>query len=130
MGNHCLVGPHSHIVGCIISNCVFLATGTSVFHGASIGSNSEVQVNGIVHLKTRLAPHTVVPIGWVTVGDPAVILPPQEHTEIWRVQKPLDFPGFVYAVARNPEEETMPMEEITRRRSKALSRHREDEFLK
>jgi len=54
MGNHCLVGPHSHIVGCIISDCVFLAIGVSVFHGASIGSNAEVQVNGILANFERL----------------------------------------------------------------------------
>ena len=33
-----------------------------------------------------------VPIGWIAVGDPAEILPPDQHERVWAIQKPLDFP--------------------------------------
>lgn len=123
--SHCLVGPHAHLVGCRLEDCVFIATGASVFHGARLGYGSEVRVGAVVHLRTRLAPHTSVPIGWVAVGDPAQILPPGEHERIWAVQKPLDFPRFVYGVERAQEGESN-MEEITRRLSEALGSHRDD----
>jgi carbonic anhydrase/acetyltransferase-like protein (isoleucine patch superfamily) len=127
LGKHCLVGPHAHVVGCRIEEGVFIATGATVLHGAHLSSNVEVRVNAVVHLRTNLPPDAVVPIGWIAVGDPAVILPPGKHDEIWAVQKPLDFPGFVYGVSRKAGEETMPaMKEITRRRSDALGRHQSD----
>jgi hypothetical protein len=84
-----------------------------------------VRVNGVVQLRTELAAHAVVPIGWVAVGTPARILPTEEHEEIWAVQKPLNFPHFVYGVERAPEGETN-MPDITARRSHALGRHRAD----
>ena len=83
-----------------------------------------MRVNGTVHLKTALPPETVVPIGWVAVGDPAEVLPPGEHERIWELQEPLDFPGTVFGVERGPAGEMMP--EMLRRYSGALGAHRED----
>jgi carbonic anhydrase/acetyltransferase-like protein (isoleucine patch superfamily) len=130
IGNHCLIGPHAHVVACTIADDVFIATGASVFHGADLGPKSEVRVNGVVHLRTELPADAVVPIGWVAVGRPAVILPPEKHDEIWAIQKRLDFPGFVYDVTREDNEQGMPrMTEITRRRSEALGRHSHDRVV-
>ena len=55
----------------------------------------------MVHLKTRLAPGTTVPIGWIAVGDPAALFPPEAHDAIWARQEPLDFPREVYGVDRH-----------------------------
>lgn len=76
LGDHCIVGPNSHVVGAQIGDEVFIATGAAIFHGAEIGRGSEVRINGTVHLRTRLESGSVVPIGWIAVGDPAQILPP------------------------------------------------------
>jgi len=123
IGNHCLIGPHAHITGATIEEQVFIATGASVFHGAHIGKGSEVRINGIIHLKTRLEPGSSVAIGWVAVGNPARILPPDKHDEIWEIQKPLNFPLSVYGLER-----TTPdlMVEITRRLSQSLGAHQND----
>jgi len=43
----------------------------------------------------------LVPIGWVAVGDPAQILPPDRHREIWAIQEAFDFPGTVYGLPRD-----------------------------
>ena len=101
LGSNCLVGPNAHVVGCTIDNEVFLATGCAVFHGAHIGAGSEVRIHGVVHLKTRLAAGTTVPIGWVAVGNPAQLFPASEHDAIWKVQEPLNFPLTVYAQVRH-----------------------------
>ena len=125
IGAHCLIGPHAHLVGCTLEDCVFIATGVSVFHGAYLEFGSEVRVNAVVHLRTRLPAHTSVPIGWVAVGNPFKMFPPEKHTEIWQIQKPLNFPEFVYGVKR-PAEGKSNMAEITQKRSLALGNHKED----
>jgi carbonic anhydrase/acetyltransferase-like protein (isoleucine patch superfamily) len=125
MGNNCLVGPNSHLVGCIVEDDVFIATGAAVFHSARLGKGCEVRINGVVHLKTHVGPGETVPIGWVAVGDPAQILPPQEHDRIWEIQKPLNFPLAVYGFERSE----VSMEKITRRLSDALGSHAADEVV-
>jgi carbonic anhydrase/acetyltransferase-like protein (isoleucine patch superfamily) len=101
IGDHCLIGPNSHVVGAQIADEVFIATGASVFHGAVVGKGVEIRINGTVHLRSRLEPGTIVPIGWIAVGDPTKILPPDRHEEIWALQEPLNFPEFVYGFDRN-----------------------------
>ena len=122
IGNHCLVGPNAHIVGCKIEDEVFIATGASVFHGAKIGARSEVRINGVVHLKTKLPEESSVPINWVAVGDPAEILPPNEHEKIWAIQKPLNFPLEVYGFERSAD----LMIKVTERMSDFLGSHLDD----
>jgi len=101
IGDHCLIGPSAHVTGATLEDEVFVATGAAIFHGAALGRGSEVRVHATVHLRTRLAPGATVPIGWVAVGDPARILPPDRHDEIWEVQKPLNFPEWVYGFDRS-----------------------------
>jgi carbonic anhydrase/acetyltransferase-like protein (isoleucine patch superfamily) len=125
IGNFCLVGPNAHLVGCTLEDEVFIATGAAVFHAAHIGTGSEVRINAVVHLRTILRPGQTVPIGWVAVGDPAQILPPDRHDEIWRVQEPLDFPLTVYGLDR--QDANMPA--ITRRLATVLASHRDDQKL-
>lgn len=86
-----------------------------------IAGNSPPAANGVVHLRTRLEPSATVPIGWVAVGNPTQILPPDQHETIWSLQKPLDFPGFVYGFDRNSPN---VMQEITTGLSAALGVHR------
>lgn len=128
IGNQTLIGPSAHIVGCRIEDCVFIATGASVFHGSHIGHGSEIRINGVVHLKTQLLPNTTIPIGWVAVGRPAQIFPPNEHDKIWKAQKPLNFPKSVYGIDRHPEGETI-MPQITIQYSEWLGTHRNDVIL-
>lgn len=127
IGDHVLVGPRAYLTGCAVEDNVFLATGSTIFNGALIGEESEVRVNGTVHLKTALPKGSLVPIGWVAVGDPAEILSPDEHERIRAMQEPLDFPGTVFGVERAPAGTMMP--EMTRRYAKGLGRHRADLIL-
>ena len=122
IGNHCLVGPHAHLAGCAVEDEVFIATGAAIFHGARLGKGSEVRINGVVHLKSRLPPGEFVPIGWVAVGDPVRILPPDRHDEIWAVQQPLNFPLSVYGFDRSEAD----MVKITKRLSDVLASHKSD----
>jgi len=125
IGSHCLVGPNAHVVGCTLEDEVFIATGASVFHAASVGRGAEVRINGVVHLKTVLAAGAIVPIGWVAVGDPARILPPGEHERIRAIQEPLNFPLTVYGLDRTEAS----MQKITRGLSDRLGGHALDEVV-
>jgi carbonic anhydrase/acetyltransferase-like protein (isoleucine patch superfamily) len=128
LGRAVLVGPQSYLVGCTVEDEVFLATGSRVFNGARISTRSEVRIGGIVHLRTVLPADTTVPIGWVAVGDPARVLPPDQHDQIWAIQRELDFPGYVFGLDRPPDGESI-MPGISERFGRALGRHRNDRPL-
>lgn len=128
IGNNVLVGPRAYLTGCTVEDEAFLAAGSTVFNLAAVGRRAEVRINGVVHIRTRVPPDATVPTGWVAVGDPAEILPPDRHERIWAVQKLLDFPRVVFGLTRpGPGEAVMP--ELTRRYAAALRRHARDEPL-
>jgi carbonic anhydrase/acetyltransferase-like protein (isoleucine patch superfamily) len=100
VGDNVLVGPHAHVNGATVRGGCFLATGAALFPGAVLGEGCEVRIHGVVQVNTVLPAGSTVPIGWVAVGDPATVLPPDQHEQIWAIQEPLDFPGTVYQVPR------------------------------
>jgi carbonic anhydrase/acetyltransferase-like protein (isoleucine patch superfamily) len=128
VGDHVLIGPGAYLSGCAVRDCAFLATGSRVFNGAIVGARAEVRINATVHLLTKLPEDATVPIGWVAVGDPARILPPEAHDEIWAIQEPLNFPKEIFGVDR-PEPGETRMPEMMARYCRALSRHRDDRVL-
>ena len=123
IADHVLVGPMASISGAVVEEEVFLATGTRVFNGAYLGARSEVRINGVVHLRTTLPPDSTVPIGWVAVGHPVQILPPDRHEEIWAAQRELDFPGYVFGLDRETPD---LMVQLTERYGRSLARHADD----
>lgn len=116
-----LVGPHAHINGATVGAGCFLATGCALFPGATLGAGTEVRIHGVVHANTRLPDDALVPIGWVAVGDPATVLPPDAHDEIWEIQRGLDFPQTVYGVSRDT-----PASERMRLQTEWYGAHRDD----
>ena len=128
LGDNVLVGPRAYLTGCDVADNVFLATGATVFNGARIGARSEVRINGVVHLRTVLPPDTTVPIGWVAVGEPAAIYPPQRHEEIWEIQQQLEFLRAVFNLEPPAPGETV-MPELTRRYGRALAAHFDDRVV-
>jgi gamma-carbonic anhydrase len=124
IGERVLVGPHAHVNGAAVDDEAFIATGASVFPGATVGVGAEVRINGVVQVNTRLEPGAVVPIGWVAVGDPAVMLSPERHDEIWAIQRELDFSGTVYGVRPGDG-----MREIMTRQSAFYAAHDGDRVI-
>lgn len=125
IGNHSLVGPNAHLVGCRLDEECFVATGAAVFHGAHLEKGSELRINGVVHVNSRLVAGASVPIGWVAVGNPAKAFPPDQHDAIWALQAPLDFPLTAYGIARDEAD----MRKITERVCSRLATHRDDEEI-
>ena len=121
IGNAVLVGPHAHLTGCEVEDAAFLATGCSIFNGARIGREAEVRINCVVQVNCVLAPRAEMPIGWIAVGNPAEIFPPEAHEQLWPVQKSMNFPRTVFGVERGT-----PPREIITRYARALRRKKND----
>ncbi|HEX4724734.1 MAG TPA: gamma carbonic anhydrase family protein [Pseudonocardiaceae bacterium] len=124
LGDAVLIGPHAHVNGATVEDEVFVATGAALFPGAVAGVGAELRINSVLHVDSRLTPGTVVPIGWIAVGDPARLFPPDRHDELWAVQRELDFPGTVYRVGRDTS-----MREIMARQAAFYGAHRDDRPL-
>jgi gamma-carbonic anhydrase len=124
IGDDVLVGPHAHVNGARVGDGCFLATSAALFPGCVAGAGSEVRIGAVVHVNTVLPPGTMVPIGWVAVGDPARIYPPDQHERIWEIQESLDFPGTVYGVTRDT-----PAAERMARQSAWFSAHLSDRII-
>jgi gamma-carbonic anhydrase len=124
IGDAVLVGPHAHVNGARIEDEVFVATGASLFPGSVAGAGSELRINSVLHVNSRLEEQTVVPIGWIAVGDPAELFSPDRHEELWEVQRDLDFPGTVYGVPRGT-----PMRTVMARQVEFYGAHRADRVV-
>lgn len=116
----------------VVSGDVTIGPGCQILHGAvitaeggpiTIGARSEVRINAVVHLRTVLPEGSTVPIAWVAVGDPAEILSPDRHEEIWAIQQGLDFPGYVFGLDRATPD---LMVQLTERYARHLARHADD----
>jgi carbonic anhydrase/acetyltransferase-like protein (isoleucine patch superfamily) len=128
IGNNVLVGPRAYLTGCEVEDNAFLATGATIFNGARVGTRATVRINGIVHIRTVLPPDAVVPLNWIAVGDPAEILPPNDHDRIWAIQRELNFPKYVFGIEGRPPIGKV-MSEVMPRYARALQLHNGDRLL-
>jgi gamma-carbonic anhydrase len=124
LGDAVLIGPHAHVNGATVEDEVFVATGASLFPGSVAGAGSELRINSVLHVNSRLRAGTVVPIGWIAAGDPAQLYSPDRHDALWEVQRDLDFPGTVYGVSRDT-----PMRTIMARQVEFYGAHRTDRVV-
>ena len=104
---------------------MFVATGASVFPGAVAGTRSELRINSVLHVGSKLAADSTLPIGWIAVGDPAQSFSPDRHAELWEVQRALDFPATVYGVSRDT-----PMRTLMARQTAFYGAHLDDRELR
>jgi gamma-carbonic anhydrase len=124
IGAAVLIGPHAHVNGATVEDEVFIATGASLFPGSHAGTGAELRINSVLQVNSRLLPGTVLPIGWIAVGDPAQLFSPDRHEELWQIQKTLNFPGTVYGVGRDAS-----MRDIMASQSMYYGEHQHDRQL-
>ena len=131
IGDFSLIGPHCHLNGTRIGAKVFIATQASLFPGSVVGDRAVVRIGGIVHVNTHLAPDTLVPIGWVALGHPVEILPPDRDEEIAQHLARLRFRETVYGI--DPEfdadSEGSPMPAIAERNALLYGKHTRDKIV-
>jgi gamma-carbonic anhydrase len=124
IGDDVLVGPHAHLNGSVVGDGCFIATGAALFPGSRLGRDVEVRINGVVHVNSVLDDGALVPIGWVALGNPAKIIAPWDHEEIWRIQEALDFPRTVYGLPRGAS-----ARERMERQTAWFGAHRDDRVI-
>ena len=124
LGDDVLVGPHAHVNGSVVGSGAFVATGAALFPGSRVGQNAEVRINAVVQVNTVLDDDALVPIGWVAVGNPARVIAPWDHEEIWRIQEALDFPRTVYGLPRDAT-----ARERMERQAEWFGAHRDDRVV-
>ncbi len=128
LGNRVLVGPHAYLTGCTVESHSFIATGAMVFNGARLGDACVVALGGKVHIDTELVAGTRVPIGYIAIGRPATIHPPENAPAVHEELARLDFMRFVFGVDTEGKERAEVMEEALARYSRALQTHRSDSY--
>jgi carbonic anhydrase/acetyltransferase-like protein (isoleucine patch superfamily) len=126
LGDRVLIGPHAHVNGAGIGDEAFVATGASLFPGSRLGAGAEIRINGVLHVNSTLPAGAELPIGWVAVGDPAQMFPPDAHDEIWAVQRTLDFAGTVAGVDSAKLGDRTAMSALMATYGALYGRHRDD----
>ena len=129
LGDRVLIGPHAHVNGAQVDDEAFVATGASLFPGSRLGAGAEIRINGVLHVNSVLPAGAELPIGWVAVGDPASLFPPDAHDEIWAIQRTLDFVGTVAGVDRAALAGESAMSALTATYAELYGRHRDDRPL-
>ena len=129
LGDRVLIGPHAHVNGAEIDDEAFVATGASLFPGSRLGARAEIRINGVLHVNSALPAGAELPIGWVAVGDPAQMFPPDAHDEIWAVQRTLDFAGTVTGLDPAALAGDSAMPALTAAYAALYGRHRDDRIL-
>jgi carbonic anhydrase/acetyltransferase-like protein (isoleucine patch superfamily) len=132
VGDHVLVGPHAYLCGCRVDDEVFIATGATVFNGAWMGRASSVALGGAVHIGCRVPDTVRVPIGWVAVGDPARLYPPDDvepvRAGLAEAGGAGGFLPYVFGVDPTADRGAQMRAAMTRY-ARALGRQRDDEIL-
>ena len=124
VGDGVLVGPHTHLTGCVIEGGSRIATGAMVFTGARIETGAEVEFNAVVYVNTVVPAGTAVPMGWFAGGQPAELVAPEDWERIRAIMGPLDYPGTVFGVGASSL-----MQDIARRYARGLALHHRDHIL-
>lgn len=129
LGDHVLIGPHAHITGATLNNCTFVATGASVFNGAVLEQGVVVAINAVVHIGTRCAAGTGVPIGHIALGDPATIYLPHEASTVHAQLRAMGFTKVVFGFEAESLADARTIEKVCKKYAQSLRAHRGDVIL-
>ena len=125
VGDNVLVGPHTHLTGCVIEGDTRIATGAVVFNGARIETGAEVEFNAVVYVNTVVPSGMAIPMGWFAGGQPAELVPPNDWERIRAIMGPLDYPGTVFGVGGG----RVVMQDVASRYARGLALHHRDQVL-
>ena len=127
VGDNVVIGPHTHLTGCVIEGGSRIATGAIVFNGARIETGAEVEFNAVVYVNTVVPAGTAVPMGWFAGGQPAELVAPGDWDRIRAIMGPLDYAGTVFGVGANGADPVMS--DVARRYARGLALHHQDHIV-
>ncbi len=129
LGTHVLVGPHAYLCGCTVGPRTFIATGAMVFNGARLGQACVVALGGKVHIDSELADEARVPIGFIAIGRPATVYPPNDAPAVHEELSRLNFMRYVFGVEADGKSRADIMDEALTKYVGALGRHHVDRVI-
>jgi carbonic anhydrase/acetyltransferase-like protein (isoleucine patch superfamily) len=129
LGDHVLVGPQAHISGVMVHGCVFVATGASVFNGATLEEGVVVAINAVVHIHTRCLAGMGVPIGHIAFGDPAQVYAPHDAPQVHAQLSALGFTKAVFGLDVQRLADAGTIEKLCERYARSLRAHRDDHVM-
>lgn len=103
-----------------------MATGATVLNGAILGEGTLIAIHGVAHIRAECPPGTVVPIGHVAIGAPAVVHSPERAPEVARLVFEAGFTRTVFAFDSSGLANADATVELCERYARALGRHRDD----
>lgn len=130
LGNHVLVGPHTHLSGATVHGRTFIATGAAIFNGAVLEEGGVVAINAVVPIGTRCLAGTGVPMGHIAFGDPATVYAPHEAPVVHAQLSALGFTKAVFGLEAQRLADAETIERLCTRYARALgAAHREDHIV-
>jgi carbonic anhydrase/acetyltransferase-like protein (isoleucine patch superfamily) len=100
-----------------------------VFNGARLGAACVVALGGKVHLRTELPEGAFVPIGFIAIGRPGRVYPPDQAPTVHEELNKVGFMKEVFGVETSGRTRREVMADAMRRYSRGLAAHAEDRVL-
>jgi carbonic anhydrase/acetyltransferase-like protein (isoleucine patch superfamily) len=126
LGDHVFVGPHATLLGCALDRCVYVGTGATVLHGATIAAGA---VGALVHARTEVAPELFVPPHTLAIAAPARILTPERADEVAAAIRDANFAGAAFGIRAVWDDRISRYEQTAEVRVSEFGAHRDDEIL-
>jgi carbonic anhydrase/acetyltransferase-like protein (isoleucine patch superfamily) len=129
LGDHVFLGPHATLLGCTLDRCVYVGTGATVLHEATVAAGAVIAVGALVHARTEVPPGLFVPPHTLAVGVPARILTPDRADEVAAAIREANFAAAAFGVQADWDDRITRYEQTGEVRVTEFGAHRGDEIL-
>jgi len=129
IGDHVFISPQSTLIGCEIESNSYVATGSTILHGAIVQSSAAVAVGAFVHANTVVPANYFIPPNNIAIGDPIKIYRPKDQEAIAKAIKSINFAKIAFNVDAKWENRFERYRQATMVRSKEFESHFNDETI-
>jgi carbonic anhydrase/acetyltransferase-like protein (isoleucine patch superfamily) len=129
IGDNVFVGPHATILGAMVEQCSYIATGATLLQGARVSSGSVITVGALVHVNTVIKKDSFVPPYTTAVGDPVQFFSPDEKKDMEDAIKAIGFARTAFDIDMTGKTRAEIHKEATATRSKEYGAHFDDEIV-
>lgn len=129
LADHVFVGPHATLLGCTLERCVYVGTGGTILHGATLAAGGVIAVGALVHARTEVPSEMFVPPQTLAIGAPARIVTPDQIDEVAATIRAANFAGAAFGVQADWEDRITRYEQVTEVRVAEFGAHRQDEII-
>jgi carbonic anhydrase/acetyltransferase-like protein (isoleucine patch superfamily) len=129
VGSHVFIAPHATLLGCVLEDCSYIATGATVLQGARIQSGAAVAVGALVHANTVIPREFFIPPNAIAVGDPVRLYGPGEQEAVANAIESVGFAKTAFDVGAEWVDRVSRYRQSTEVRSREFEAHLDDVVL-